>query len=329
MFFNLFNKKKYIDCPNIKHSLHFFYNEVRACCTNVSGPVFYPEYKGENIDWDYVYKERKKFFKKLKPKSSTDFIPKTCKGCCDIEHFITDNKPSDFENIINKVYFHNHMSCNAKCIYCTYEYLERRYGYEVLPFVKTLIDKKILSPNALIYMSGGEITISKEFEELLSLLLSYLNSQIEILTSGIKYCKSIEQAFIENKCRLVISLDSGCKDTYLKIKQVDCYDKVIKNIKSYITASDNAKNMITLKYIIIDNINDNKEEIEKFLSVCEDLGIKNVRLDIDYEKYKFTQNIKVPKHYFDLYEYFNTSAKNKELNILKCDQVEAILNKSK
>lgn len=328
MLKKFFKNKQYLDCPYMKHSLHFFYDEIRACCTNIPGPVFYSDYNGTPVDWNYIYNTRKRLFKDIKSLFNKQITPSVCNGCCDIEHYISDKKPDNFKNEVNKIYFHNNMSCNAKCTYCTYGYIERGYKYNVLPLIKDLINKKILSPNALIYMSGGEITISQEFEELLSLLLSYLNSQIEILTSGIKYCKSIEEAFIQNKCRLMISPDAGTRETYLKIKQVDCFDRVVDNIKKYIKASENAKKMITLKYIIVDNINDNEEEMEKFLNLASDLGIVNVRLDFDYEKYKFTKDIKVPDYYFKLFDKFNNYANTKNLNVLMCDQIEAILKKS-
>ena len=48
MFNYLFNKKKYLDCEWLKHSIHFFYYEIRACCSNVPGPIFYESYKDEN-----------------------------------------------------------------------------------------------------------------------------------------------------------------------------------------------------------------------------------------------------------------------------------------
>ncbi len=327
--FSFFKKKLYFNCPLLKNSLHFFYDDIRACCTNVKGPIFYNDYKGENVDWDYIYKKRKEIFKKINSPFNKELIPEECKGCCDINDFLSKEKHQDFSNKIEKIYFHNNMSCNAKCSYCTYSELERNSRYKVLPLIKELINKKILSPNALIYMSGGEITISPEFEELLSSLTSYLNSQIEILTSGIKYCKSIENGFIQNKLRLMISLDSGYRDTYLKIKRVDCFDKVVNNIRNYINISENAKKMITLKYIIVDNVNDNENEIEGFLKLAKDLGIINVRLDFDYEKYKFTKDKNVPLYYFDLYKKFDSSAKEKNLNVLTCSQIEAILDKSR
>ena len=327
MFNWILKKRKYLDCPLMKNSLHFFYDEIRACCSNVKGPIFYRNFNKDKIDWKYIFEERQKIFNDIKNKK--DYIPQCCNGCCEKDLYLSDKKPNEFLNKIDKIYFHNHMSCNAQCTYCAYFNHGKGYGYDAIEYVKELIDKEILSKNALIYMSGGEITISNEFEDLLSLLLSYLDSSIEILTSGIKYCKSIENAFIQNKCRLVISLDSGTREIYNKIKQVDCFDKVIKNIKSYVEASDNAKSNITLKYIIVDNINDNEKEIESFLSVVKELGIINVRLDFDFEKYKFTNETSVPKYYIKLFNYFNKSASDKGLKVSMCNQIEAILKKSK
>lgn len=312
----------------MRNSLHFFYDAVRVCCMNIPGPVFYANYKGEHIDWDYVFTQRSNLIRQIQTAKDKDYIPSCCDNCYDLNNYLTEKKPEDISNEITKIYFHNHMSCNARCIYCSYEYFDRGYGYDVIESVRELINKKILSKNAVIYMSGGETTISAEFEDLLSLLLNYLNTKIEILTSGIKYCKSIENAFIQNKCKLIISLDAGQRETYNKIKKVDCFDRLIQNLKDYVNASDNAKENILLKYIIVDDINDNKDEIEKFLSLAKELSISNVRVDFDLVKYKYSDHVVVPKHYHELVSFFKSCAKEKNLIVNTYEQVELILKKS-
>ena len=313
----------------MKHSLHFFHDSIKACCTNVSGPVFYPDYTGGDVDWNHIFKVRKDYVSKINSFFNKDEIPDVCKGCYEINAGIKDNKVQKFNNVIDRLYFHNNMSCNAKCVYCTYQQVERGYKYKVLPLLNSLIENKILSKNTTVYMSGGERTIYPEFEEMMRLLLDYLDSRIEILTSGIRYCKSIEEAFIQNKCFLIISIDSGTRDTYKKIKQVDCFDIIVENLKKYIQASQNVINNVILKYIIVNGYNDNKEEILSFVQLVTSLGIRNVRLDIDYEKYKLTDNAKVPDYYFDLISYFNDLALQNNLIVNHCEQVDAILNKSK
>lgn len=328
--FNVFKKRKYLNCPLMKHSLHFFRNSICTCSSNTKGPSFYRHFKGGEVDWNFVFNIRKKYIKKINSPFSTNNIPLSCKFCCEVNNYLTDEKVDEnFENKIDKLYFHNNLSCNAKCIYCTFSYFSRTEKYKVLPLVKSLIEQKILSENALVYMSGGEITISPEFEDLMNMLTSYLNSKIEILTSCIKFCSSIENAFREEKCRLLVSLDSGCRETYEKIKRVDCFDKVVDNLKVYVNASPSAKDNIVLKYIIIDDYNDNVDEINKFINIVKEIGNTTVRLDIDYEKYKITKDITVPEHYFNLIETFNNLAKQNNLNVQHCPIVEGILNKSR
>ena len=125
------------------------------------------------------------------------------------------------------------MGCNAKCIYCAFAYYRNEHQlYNVLPIMNQLIEENILSQNAHVCFSGGEPTISEEFELLFSKMSSYVDSQLEVLTSGIKYSESIANAFINNKVKLLISLDSASPDVYKKVKLVDAFDKVINNIKT-------------------------------------------------------------------------------------------------
>ena len=220
------------------------------------------------------------------------------------------------------------MSCNAKCNYCAYSHVEKGYRYNVVPFVKELIENNILTKDAEIYMSGGEITIYPEFEELLSLLLNHVYSRIEILTNGIRYSDAIFNCFKEDKCSLIVSLDSGTKETFKSIKSVDCFDRVVDNLSKYLSASPEARNHLLLKYIIIDNFNDNKDEITKFIEISKSIGIKQVRIDIDYEKYKFERNLNVPKSYLDLVNHFNVLAQKADMEVLHFDQVDQILERS-
>ncbi len=329
MFDSLFKKEKYLDCYNIKHSIHFFYDNIRACCSNVPGPVFYENYDGRDINWDYVYKKRKEWIKEINSFRNKKTCLEVCKNCFELPSMYSKSKVSDFPNIINKVFIQNNMSCNAKCVYCSFGYINNSFKYRVLPVINSMIGNQILSKKARVYMSGGEITISPEFETMFSTLAKYLDTKVEILTSGIKYSESIKQAFIEDKCILVISLDSADKETFKQIKQVDCFNSVINNIKTYIAASDFARDNITLKYILVDGINDNKEKISKFVHLVKDLGVNNIRMDVDFVKYKYSKSINVPEYYFELYEHFNSIAAESGLNIQTNDQAKAIIAKKK
>ena len=325
MIIDFFKKKEYLDCEWMKHSIHFFYDNIRMCCSNAPGIMFYDNYSGETVDWDKVYKIRKNAVENI----NKGIFPKECSGCCEVHTSLKNCKVKPFNNVIKRVYIQNFMSCNAKCNYCTFENMARGFRYKVLPHIKYLIDNGILAKDANIYMSGGEITISPEFEELLSTLSNYIEIPIEIFSSGIKYCESIENAFKMNKLTMLISLDSSTPETYKKIKQVDCFNQVVDNLKKYITAAPCAKENITLKYILIDGANDNETELKGFIELLKELGIKNTRLDLDFNKYSLNGTNRVPRHYYDLYKFFNKECQNSGLNVKTYNQIVDILEKFK
>ena len=244
-----FKKRKYLDCPYLKHSLHFFYNEIRACCSNSKGPVFYSNVNNDtNIDIDYIYEQRKKIVDKINSSKSEVAIPDECKNCYMINDFLSDKKVTDFDNYVNRLYIQNNMSCNAKCIYCCFDYLGKGQLYNAIPVIKSIMDKNMIDKKCTLILSGGEITISPQFEELITILDENLDSQISLATSGIKYSKSLEKIFAKNKCWETLSLDCGCRETYLKLKQVDCFDTVVNNIREYTKNAPQTPKMITLKY---------------------------------------------------------------------------------
>ncbi len=327
--YNLFEKNhQYLNCPHIRETLHFFYNGIRSCCANAPGINFYPEYNGEKVDWDYVYNKRKSLIEKIN-NSIDNFIPDECQNCFEIKNHLSDKKIENFDNKIYKVIIQNNITCNAKCTYCSFkEIMGKGYRYDVLPVIKDLISQNILSKDAIAYISGGEMTISPEFEELLYFLLEYLKSNVEILTNSIKYSEAIKQAFMVDRCKMLVSLDSGTAQTYKAIKQVDCFNNVVNNLREYIKASDNARYNITLKYILVDGINDNKDEISAFINLSKNIGIKKVRVDVDFIKYTLNDIKKIPKNYNSLIRYFNEYAHHSGLEVISDVQIEEILKRN-
>ena len=106
-----------------------------------------------------------------------------------------------------------------------------------------------------------------------------------------------------------------------------CRISVVSNLKSYTDKTDLAKKNITLKYIIVDELNDNIEEMTKFFDIVKMLGIKNVRLDVDSRKYILNNSTVVPAHYGKLYEFFKNKAEELSLNLFSDEQMEVILKK--
>ena len=119
------------------------------------------------------------------------------------------------------------------------------------------------------------------------------------------------------------------KSLYNGLEIIDCFDKFVDNLKKYTQTTDYAKENITLKYILVDGENDNKDEIKGFIELLKELGIKHTRLDLDFNKYSLNGDNKVPAHYYDLYDYFNNECKSNGLIVKSYNQIVDILEKSR
>lgn len=322
---------KKINCPYILNGIHFFLDHVRACCSNAHGPILIDNYKGEDINWEELTAKRMELRKNL----LNGDIPQCCENCFGIEKFETDNEINT-DKTINLVNISHWLHCNSDCVYCIYDFnkedkadnkIRKAKYYDALPILKQMIDKKILSPDATIYITGGEPTVLDEFDEMLTTLSSYITRPIEVFTSGIKYSESIAKCLEQDKCQLITSVDSGTTETFEKIKGVPCFDKYKETIKKYVNASPSAKERITLKYILVKNINDNIEEVEKWLLLAQELDVKSIRLDVDYRNNSSIIERKIPDHYYEIWNYVEKRAKELDLYLYFTEQTLKFLEK--
>ena len=101
-----------------------------------------------------------------------------------------------------------------------------------------------------------------------SCLLTYDGHLAELMRQGMAY--------------VIWSLDAGTRETYRKIKQIDAFENVMKNIRRYIEQDAYGGKLIVAKYLIVKGINDNDEEFDAFLKVVTSLGLKFISLSFDF-----------------------------------------------
>jgi adenine C2-methylase RlmN of 23S rRNA A2503 and tRNA A37 len=91
---------------------------------------------------------------------------------------------------------------------------------------------------------------------------------------------------IENNLRLNpyssinLSIDAGTPETWAKVKGVDNFDEVVRNLYKYAKAC-NRPEQITLKYIIIPGINDDLDDFLGVLKIMKDLQINAIAISRD------------------------------------------------
>lgn len=310
---------QYTSCHWIQHGLSFEIDHIEMCCLcchKGGGHLYIKEnYNGKNVNWDNIFKLKEKFIEDNKK----DIIDHRCEGCFNLIHKDWD----DNEKYINYIHFNHWTHCNSDCIYCYTSYDKKNYQkkphYKVIPILKELFKKKLFHPDGEITFAGGEPTILNEFDDIINILLKNGANRITVHSSGIKYSKGIEKGLKEGKLTVCLSADSGTTETYYKVKRVNSFNKFWQNVKKYslVQPKDN-KSLVETKYIIIPNLNDNKEEIEKWFSLNINYGINSIVVDIenDYCRDLREKNLPKPQYIVDLCNYIIKRAKELDLNLI-------------
>ncbi len=172
------------------------------------------------------------------------------------------------------------IQCNCRCLYCCSHSSNMEQSVNIVPYLKQLADRNMISADCFLDFGGGEPTIDPYFEE----TLDYAEKNrymIRVNTNAIKYSYFLESHLKNNPdINVRISVDSGKRETYQKIKGTDAFDNVWENIGNYRKASDN----ISIKYVIT-KYNVSQEDLSGFVMMCEKYHITQVFIDIDHDAY--------------------------------------------
>ena len=149
--------------------------------------------------------------------------------------------------------------------------------------------------------------------------------RVEIATNGIKYLPVIEQICTKTFVDINISIDAGTRETYKKIKTVDKFNELIENLKKYAKLPL----LLRLKYILVRGINDTKEEIENYINLMKEIGIKNSELMIDQCDNEFLSSgeFRIPQYYYELFDFYKKKCKENNIEPHIWEYIEEILAK--
>jgi wyosine [tRNA(Phe)-imidazoG37] synthetase (radical SAM superfamily) len=318
---------KFISCDWLEHGIIFDHeNIVRVCCSqcNEGGgrPVLWGDYNGEPINWDNFFAQKRE----MRDIQRTGETYSKCKGC-----ILLHEDEWDEDNCIDRLLLTHWINCNCKCIYCPAirdeELKAHNKHYNIVPVLKDMCERNLLRKHAYISIAGGESTIYPEFEDMLNILLDYGCDNILINSSGIKFSEAIAKGLSERKLQLTISVDSGTKETYEKIKLVKTYDIVCENLRQYAIAQGEDKDRVCSKYIIVPSYNDDECEIELWLKKTKEIGIKHASIDIDWRWVQ--QNLDRLKQERRIYELivFTKKIADREDLFLRYDERASIMRR--
>lgn len=181
----------------------------------------------------------------------------------------------------------NHfITCNLKCKYCEgnnanlSEMLKNSDTKAVLKVLRGLINKGIIGRNAVpIEIAGGEPSIVKDIDSVIDFCVE-VGCFTRVHTNGTVFKDCFTKVANTENIFITLTPDAGSRDVYLKIKGVDCFDKVWENIGKYMEATNSCKNFET-KFIIQP---DNFDDVENMIKMCLKHKVKATIVDLDFTK---------------------------------------------
>ena len=330
-------------CPHLYNEINFDAENIYICCGMSLGPsheVYNPE-KWKSYD-DFV-KDLLKWRQNVSKQAFLGNIPEQCKNCLEIQK--SDISPADYlkgkffgkfpiKHIIIKPF----RQCELSCVYC----LEKKYTkgktttevvksefYDFLPIFKKMVENKIIATEDVeICFQGGSISVWDEFDEVVDMAHKYGIKKYEFLANAYRFLPKIAEIAKDSQVNMTVSVDSGCRETFQKIKNADKFDEVMNNVIEYANSNVN----MLLKYIVLRGINDNLDELKKFCNMVFDLtnrkGIKGgyaVMIDIDYRDILKPDYV-MPEEHRELLRYISEWGKETKIDVVMQEHVRKMID---
>lgn len=261
----------YKSCEDSLHTICFMPEGLRHCMYMIpeNAPPVVPIFLNRPVNTEVVFDL--KF--EIEEMRMDGYLQSDCENC-----FRACVKDFDNEAYINKVLISHKMDCNAHCSFCYNQYADKkRYNpYKILPQLEQF---KPYFRDCEMHFGGGEPTIWDEFDDIVDFAIREKFKKIFIATNGSVYSEKLAEAIRMGIAEPVFTTDMADAEMFEKIKGLD-FAQVTENIKKYL-ACDEQRIAVRNKYLILPNVNDTEDAVRKWVEYNENLGVKNLAIDIE------------------------------------------------
>lgn len=184
--------------------------------------------------------------------------------------------------------------CQCRCIYCTVHKEDQSVSSEAAKAAYTQLfallnaarKSGLIANDAVWQVSCGEIAIHPYRDQIMELVQG---QKTAFYTNCIKYDEAVAQNLHDNpQSAINLSIDAGTPDTWKEIKGLDNFETVTSNLVKYYAESARA-GQITLKYIILPDINDTYADYLSLMEIMKVLEVKHLTISRDVrDKYKIS-----------------------------------------
>ena len=208
-----------------------------------------------------------------------------CEGCPNLTYGIFPKQPGYISQ------FNNNMkaACNCRCFYCnnpaeylsaySKEMLEKAGKFDFVELAEGLKRYGLTCEETVYGWASGELTISRQKNKVFDYAKEHT---FHILSNGLIYDDLMAEWMTDTSRGgiLNISLDSGTRETFKRIKGVGAYDQVCENLVKY--GRNRAKD-IELKFIFCEGYNDNERDVDGFIEITKRANASWVTRDRNYD----------------------------------------------
>jgi len=261
---------RYKSCTHIENSLNFGDKSLTFCCSGNKGrPVLFA-YHGEGYPAGRIEEKRRELILQL----ADDTCP-LCHGCPELQFRDWPERDGRLKTLV----LNHFRECTLDCCYCGIgsaqnqkTWRQRTDKYRFLPVLEEIRRQDLLDPQAVFHWGGGEPTITKDFKEIVTILMDLRLRQL-INTNATVYSPALEEALRRGLVTCQVSIDSGTPETYARIKGRNLHDKVWRHVRQYAVGGTD----LIVKYILMDG-NNTEGEVTAFVRNCVDGGVKSIHI---------------------------------------------------
>jgi MoaA/NifB/PqqE/SkfB family radical SAM enzyme len=177
----------------------------------------------------------------------------------------------------SEAFFLMNNRCNARCTMCMVaDYLNDKLTKEItLDKFKIIAQNLHLEKLKAVILSGGEPLLSRDVLDIISFINQcYPHVMVNITTNAIALAPEKAKQLVKMDVNLLsISVNAGTKETYKRVMQVDCFERVIENIKHYQALCLKAKKQPSIWLSFVAH-RKNIEDLINFVELGNSLGLK-------------------------------------------------------
>ncbi len=269
--------RKSRSCNSLHYAIYMAPNVLRHCCQRffVNGQrrgdaEMYQVNSDEDVDVDKILQSKRDLYEAINRGEETQ-----CSGC---PYLSNEEWPSLDKLKINNLSIESQTHCNARCSYCNETYyggLEPNYNLKATYY--KFASTNVFSDDISIVWGGGEPLLMKDFEKIFCLYTDNLRPKHNrVFSNAILFSPLLATYLKERKIYLTTSIDAGTKETFRKVRGVDSFETVLKNLSKYVIQSISR---VTIKYILTED-NQDISELNSFINELNRHGLSNCDFEI-------------------------------------------------